>query len=306
MNNGVATLVLRYLNRPHSQFSIHSSPPLQSFAWFFEQDLSATTLLAVPELYMQGQRNEAFNFKKYFGWMFMATCEAMIIWFIGQELWGNAIFNKDGSLLGLGQIGFSASIMFINIKLLILEFHNITIIPIVGFFVTAGGWWLWTGVLSVIFKPNKDYLLYPMLSAFVTHHGRDLTWWLVLLLILSCLTLFELMVSSIRKTFWPTDTDVFQELQKDPVIRRRFEEAVDCGSNSAPELEIGNGKSSAELREGEIQALLNRPRVMDGAADPLGEPKKRNTIDAEAEAIELRARYPETGKRKISTDVRDV
>lgn len=45
------------------------------FLGIFEQDIRASTLLAVPELYTHGQRNEAFSIKKYFWWMFMATCE---------------------------------------------------------------------------------------------------------------------------------------------------------------------------------------------------------------------------------------
>ena len=263
----------------------------------FEQDLAASTLLAVPELYTQGQRGEAFNFRKYFGWTFMATCEAMIIYFVMFTLYGKALFNKDNSVLGIGQLCFTASIMFINIKLLILEFHNLTIVPIAGFFITITGWWLWTAVLSVIFKPNKDYLMYPMLSAFVSHHGRDLLWWAVLFLTLVALTLFELAVSSVRKTFWPTDTDLFQELQKDPVIRRRFEDAVaqEEKNLSRGVDEIQRQRSSDRKREGEIQELLERPRVMFGADG------RRNT-DYEAQEKELRARYPERGLTRMPTE----
>ena len=52
------------------------------FLGIFEQDLSATTLLAVPELYAQGQRNAAFNFQKYIWWMFMAVSEAVVVYFL--------------------------------------------------------------------------------------------------------------------------------------------------------------------------------------------------------------------------------
>lgn len=84
----------------------------------FEQDLAASTLLAVPELYAQGQRNEGFNFKKYLGWMFMAASEAMVIYFLMFGLFGKAIFTGDDSVLALGQLCFSACVIFINTKLL--------------------------------------------------------------------------------------------------------------------------------------------------------------------------------------------
>ncbi|KAK3075384.1 hypothetical protein LTS18_014049, partial [Coniosporium uncinatum] len=48
----------------------------------FEQDLSADTLLAVPELYRYGQRNEALNIPKYLLWMLGATVEGIVVWFV--------------------------------------------------------------------------------------------------------------------------------------------------------------------------------------------------------------------------------
>lgn len=150
--------------------------------------------------------------------------------------------------------------------------HNKTYVSAVGWFLSVGGWFLWTGVLSAIFKPNKTFPLYPVYQDFTDHYGRTFSWWLVLFLTLATLMLFELGVSSVRKTFWPTDTDVFQELQKDPIIRARFEETV------RKELEGGAGEvvmgregekntSQDLLREGEIQELLDRPRVMAGVID---------------------------------------
>ncbi|KAG9242726.1 hypothetical protein BJ878DRAFT_155657 [Calycina marina] len=266
----------------------------------FEQDLASSTLLAVPELYAQGQRNEAFNFRKYIGWTFMASAEAMVIYFVMLSLYGEAIITKDNSVLGLGQLCFTASVMFINIKLLLLEFHNLTIVPVAGFLITVTGWWLWTTILSIIFTPNAMYLQYPMESAFVQHHGRDLQWWCALLLTLSALTTFEVAVSTIRKTFWATDTDVFQELQKDPVIKKRFEYAV---ANEEAQLtagldEIGREQEDERKREGEIQELLEQPRIMAGDALASGQ----RVVDVEEQEIELRARYPERGIGMLASD----
>lgn len=88
------------------------------FLGIFEQDLAASTLLAVPELYIQGQRNEGFNIKKYIGWMFMAVSESMIIYYIMFGLFGEAVFTEDSSVLALGQMCFTAAVIFINTKLL--------------------------------------------------------------------------------------------------------------------------------------------------------------------------------------------
>jgi len=105
-----------------------------------------------------------------------------------------------------------------------------------------------------------------MYRDFLDHYGKNLLWWLVLSLTLAVLCLFELGVSSIRKTFWPTDTEVFQELQKDPIIRQRFEDTV----RDEKDDHAAMVKAEREQREGEILEILNRPRVMDGAATIIG------------------------------------
>lgn len=84
----------------------------------FEQDLSATTLLAVPELYTIGQKNGAFNFTKYIAWMFMAASDVMILYFLMLGLWGQAPFTVDDTEYAMGDLSFSAAIIVINTKLL--------------------------------------------------------------------------------------------------------------------------------------------------------------------------------------------
>jgi len=118
------------------------------------------------------------------------------------------------------------------------------------------------------------------------------------LLTLASLVLLELGVSSIRRTFWPTDTDVFQELQKDRIIRQRFETIrVD---QEGGEVEIGRDeKTSAEVRrESEIQELLDRPRVMDGGADVV-----RSPVETSGGSVGRRASGGNLTRRKFSVDV---
>ena len=88
------------------------------FLGIFERDLNASTLLAVPELYVKGQRNEAFNIRSYLGWMFMAASSSIMIYFLMFGLYGEAIFTKDDSVLALGQMCFTVAVVFINTKML--------------------------------------------------------------------------------------------------------------------------------------------------------------------------------------------
>jgi phospholipid-translocating ATPase len=69
----------------------------------FEQDLSAETLLAVPELY---------------GWMVMAGVESQLIWWLTYSLFGIVPITDDQSLFAIGDLAFSVCVVFINVKLL--------------------------------------------------------------------------------------------------------------------------------------------------------------------------------------------
>lgn len=83
-----------------------------------EKDLSQDTLLAVPELYTFGQRNQGFNFPQYFGWALLGAIDSCIIWYPTWAVFRNRLFNNETTLYAMGVACFTVSVMFINIKLL--------------------------------------------------------------------------------------------------------------------------------------------------------------------------------------------
>jgi phospholipid-translocating ATPase len=82
-------------------------------------------------------------------------------------------------------------------------------------------------------------------STFLLSFGRSLHWWLVLLLILLAILVFEISTLVLRKIVLPQDEDAFQQLEKDPEVKRRFEEA------SAGELQAGWDRKSNRERDEE-------------------------------------------------------
>lgn len=221
-----------------------------------------------------GQRNEGFNIKKYIGWMFMAVCECMIIYFSMFALYGSALFSRDDNLLSMGTLCFTGAVVFINTKLLIIEKHNKTYLTALAYIITVAGWFVWQLFLSgVPLAAKKSHFLYPMKDDFIYGFGKDGLWWLVLIFMIACLVVFELGIRSVRKAFWPSDTDLFQQLQNDPVVRKRFEEVVRREKEGEgleglgmEEGEMERSKELQELKEAEIEALLGRPRVMSHGA----------------------------------------
>jgi phospholipid-translocating ATPase len=84
----------------------------------FEKDLSATTLLAWPELYTFGQKNRGFSYGKYFAWMFMGVTESLIIFNAILQIYMNSLFTADTTLFAMGSLAFTVCVVFINLKML--------------------------------------------------------------------------------------------------------------------------------------------------------------------------------------------
>ncbi|KAH7377832.1 hypothetical protein BKA66DRAFT_421807 [Pyrenochaeta sp. MPI-SDFR-AT-0127] len=215
------------------------------FMGVFEKDLSASTLLAVPELYTKGQRNGGFNFKVYLGWMFMASAEAMVVYFCMLGLYGQTLFTEDNSIFALGSITYTAVVWIISLKMQFIETHSKTITNGIAFFLSVGGWFLWNIILSSTYNPSSK--IYYVRDTFLRGFGASLTWWLCLIIILLSVIIFEFAVQSLRAAYLSTDVDIFQALEKDPLVKRRFEEAASA------ELQQGWDRKTNKQRDEELK-----------------------------------------------------
>ncbi|KAF4262256.1 hypothetical protein KXW98_002670 [Aspergillus fumigatus] len=240
------------------------------FLGIFTKDLSASTLLAVPELYTKGQRHGGFNIRIYLGWTFMATCEAMIVFFVMYGLFGNVLFTNTGSdIFSAGLVTYSACVIIINTKLQALEVHNKTYLSLIVIVISVGGWFLWNLILSRRYQIESGDGIYHVPCNFILQSGRDLAFWAVLFVTVVAVVVFEVSVSAIRANLFPTDVDIFQEYEQDLDIRKRFEEAAaselqqgwDRGKKKSS-FELAREAAEMEAREKQVQELLARPRVM--------------------------------------------
>ena len=124
-----------------------------------------------------------------------------------------------------------------------------------------------------------DNVIYDVKKGFLDRFGKNALWWLTLILIIISVWAFEIAVRCLKSMWVESDVEVFQELEKDPSIRQRFEAAANGESRSRLErssrrpsewveesrAEMRNVPRTAEdqaKREVEVQELLDRPRVM--------------------------------------------
>lgn len=105
----------------------------------FEKDLSAATLLAVPELYVKGQKNGAFNIRIYLGWMFLAITQSFLVFFLVWVNYGNATLYAP-ELFPIGMLVYSIVVVTISIKVQMIEMHSKSYPVLVGSLLSIGGW----------------------------------------------------------------------------------------------------------------------------------------------------------------------
>ena len=242
------------------------------FLGIFEQDLRASTLMAVPELYHSlGHLNNGFKIKIYLGWVALAAFQAVIVFFLMLGLYGQALFTLDNGLYAMGDLTFTTCIIVIASKIQFWEIHNKTYTCAIAMFLSIGGWFLWNIILTTNYSNN---VIYDVKDGFLDRFGRNPLWWLTLILIVAACWALEIGVKVVKQAWMPSEADVFRELQKDPLIRKRFEQAACMGTANPVDLSSGrSGLEEADVplkpirtaeedrqREGEVQAMLDRPR----------------------------------------------
>ncbi|KAH9996634.1 phospholipid-translocating P-type ATPase [Xylariaceae sp. FL0662B] len=177
----------------------------------FEKDLQANTLLAVPELYAFGQRNEAFNFKKYIAWSSTGAFDTVIIYMLVWGFFKDILFTENNSLFPLGQLAFTVCVIIINIKILILECHNKTWITFGGFSLSIILWFLWNLVIGAIHRKSiGPYIIY---GAFVHEFANKLGWWTAAGLAIAAVVAFELGITALLRIYFPRDQHLWQEIE---------------------------------------------------------------------------------------------
>lgn len=79
----------------------------------------------------------------------------------------------------------------------------------------------WNLIFSVVYHDN---VLYNVRGGLLTRFGQDPAWWMVYIATVAACILFDITLTTFRVAFWPTDVDIFQEFEKHPELRKRFEE----------------------------------------------------------------------------------
>ncbi|KXJ93501.1 hypothetical protein Micbo1qcDRAFT_161517 [Microdochium bolleyi] len=229
----------------------------------FEIDLKAETLLAIPELYTYGQRDEAFNLHKYLGWMCMAVVDNVIVYWAMYGDWSRIRSTEDDGIFAMGQLCYTVAVVVINFKLLGLELHTKNWLTTAGAIWGPFSWFIWQFVLAAI-SSRSFQIPYFIRDGFARHFGRQISWWATALGAIIAVCAFEIGVSAFRRIYFPTDQDLWQEIEQQPdyhQILREYdpESAHEYTKNSEGNKHNGTADGSGKSMHNE-QDQPARPR----------------------------------------------
>ncbi|KAK0636991.1 hypothetical protein B0T17DRAFT_587979 [Bombardia bombarda] len=231
------------------------------FPAIVEQDLAAETLLAVPELYVYGQRNKGLNAFNYLGCMVAAASEGVLVWFVCWALYGGINPVRDNGLFALGTC--------------ILNTHYKNGIVLFGFGLTVTVWWCWQCFLAGSYA--QGVWPYAVRGGFFESFGPDPNWWVALIAVLGLLVSLEMAYNSIKRNLivsglwkwgwkwleWSTwkrafgrptpgpmwsgegaqasleewDVELWQAMERDPAIKERLRQMSKLGDEADEEVE---------------------------------------------------------------------
>ena len=149
-----------------------------------------------------------------------------------------------------------------------LATHTLTLTNAIAIFCSIGGWFLWNIILSSTYKPDSK--IYYVRDTFLHGFGASSwPWWLTLILILAAVMVFEMATQAILDAFFTPDAFVFQVLEKDPNVKRRFEE------EASAELQMGWARDPKEVSK---RAEEERVRAVVGMLEEREERRREGEV----------------------------
>ncbi|KAL0352712.1 UNVERIFIED_CONTAM: putative phospholipid-transporting ATPase 5 [Sesamum angustifolium] len=176
-----------------------------------EQNVSSDVCLKFPALYQEGQRNICFSWKRIIGWILNGILASIAVFTINIYVLFPSAFDKEGNLADIEHIGtitYTCVIWTVNCQIALMISH----------FTWISHFLIWGSILCWYFFLYSYNILPPSYSKNVFHIFTEQTgpaplYWIATLLVLvvSLLPYFTHIV--IRRSFFPMDDHIIQEMK---------------------------------------------------------------------------------------------
>lgn len=151
--------------------------------------------------------------------MIEGACNSVIITFLNIVIWGQTSLS-DSTLYPLGVVNFTAIVILINVKAQFLEMKNRNWIAFTSVLLSSGGWLVWCCALPIL---NPTDGIYDVAYGLYYHFGKDVTFWCTCFALVVLPVVIDIVYQTLKRTLWPTDSDIFAELEKKSTVRKKLE-----------------------------------------------------------------------------------
>lgn len=185
----------------------------------FEKDLKPITLLTVPELYSTGRSSQGFNLFVFLQWVILGAGSALMVTFLNVKIWGETALT-DNTIYPLGLVNYTAIVFLINIKCQFVETHNRNWLAFASAAISCFGWLVWCALLPQV---RKEDPIYDVPKGLYQQFGDDLTFYCSILVLIVLPVIIDIIYKTFHVMMWPSDTDVFAQLERKSEIRKKLE-----------------------------------------------------------------------------------
>ncbi|KAF9365034.1 hypothetical protein BGX34_011602 [Mortierella sp. NVP85] len=243
----------------------------------FEQDLKASTLLLVPELYTFGQHNSGFSLKTYATWMAAAVYQAfatlMVPLWIAGSIAKFGVEPGDEALFSMGLGVYTTIVLVVTFKIAYLETHNWSIVTHITSIMTLISWFGYNTFYSFFYPiPTAGYHVRGVFQTLAGH----LPFWLTIWVSFMIAIIPNLMAKIFKSQMFPTDVDIYQELEKDPEAVQRWKEWEEELGKQGAEAEGVTG-SKIQRRLSIAASIVSRNSSRPSMSGRRGRSKSRHT-----------------------------
>ncbi|KAJ2995854.1 hypothetical protein HDV02_000371 [Globomyces sp. JEL0801] len=172
----------------------------------FDQDINSDISLALPQIYMKGIRQEMFNTRRYWVYMFHGIYQSVVCYFGVVFISYDASFSS--SMYGMDSSSIStmvacAAIVTINV-FSTTNWYNWTWITHISFWFSMASWILYLA----------SYSSASSIKGFEKYLANSTTFIFGLILIVFVSLLPRLLIKYLQQQDHPSDTDILQEMHK--------------------------------------------------------------------------------------------
>lgn len=209
--------------------TLFSSLPVISVG-IFEQDLKANTLLANPQLYIQGQMNQAFNLRIFISWVLTSVYQAVIVVLVPISLISELHYQTGGGYLlsgapqtyTLGSIIYTIVVIVVTLVISYIENHNQTWVSHLFAWIELVGFFIYQIIYGFAY-PVSASREYNVHGDFIRIAGQP-TFWCLVVLVTTLALLPSISMKFLKYAVFPDVTSAYQQAEKDPEVSAQWDE----------------------------------------------------------------------------------